>query len=72
MRRLLPGAFIQAVTDRRFLLLSLHTLPPCLRKEQVGKSGIAAVHNKIDIPVMPETVLILTDRYRLRPCFVVP
>lgn len=72
MRCLLPGIFIQAVTHGRFLLLDWRTFPPGLGEKQVGKSGIAAVYNKVNIPVISETVLILTDRDRLRPCLIVP
>ena len=32
---------------------------------------MAAVYDKVNIPVISETVLILTDRDCLRPCFII-
>ena len=32
---------------------------------------MAAVYNKVNIPVIAETVFVLTDRDRLCPCFIV-
>lgn len=72
VRCLLSGVFIQAVTHGRFLFLDRRTFPSGLGEKQVGKSGIVAVYNKVNIPVISETVLILTDRDRLRPCLIVP
>ena len=46
-------------------------IEPGLCKKEIDKSGVAAVHHKVNIPVLAEAVRVLIDRNGFRPGFII-
>ena len=57
--------------DRDFFPMFLCIIEPGLCKKEIDKSGVAAVHHKVNIPVLAEAVRVLIDRNGFRPGFII-
>lgn len=61
---------LHAFANRRLFLLFFYKVEPGLRQKKIHESWVA-VHHKVDIPVIAETVDVLVHRDRFSPDFVV-